>query len=224
MLPVGTYSFYNQFQNCPHKAQHLYVLRDIPYVESEEMKWGNQVHKAMERRLRNAVPLPDNMQAAEPLAAQLCGLGLDIEPELYIGMTATGQHCSSSDDNVWFRGKIDCPVITNQGNAAWIVDWKTGNEREEPFELETSALLLKVMYPALENIVANYFWLKLGKAGIRYTCNDHSRTFAKLQALRSEAERYEDNAPFPWPKRKNPLCGWCPVLSCENNTSHKRRK
>lgn len=221
-LPVGTYSLYNAFENCPHKAWHIYVLKDIPYVESPEMKWGNDVHKAMERRLRNAVPLPENMQAAEPLAAQIHGLGLDIEPELYIGMTAIGGHCSPRAADVWFRGKLDCPVIPKPQTAAWIVDWKTGNVREEPFELETNALLLKCMYPELEQIVANYFWFKTGENGLRYTCNDHSRTFARLQSLRDEMEGYA--ARGEWPKRKNPLCGWCPVMTCENNTSHKRKK
>jgi hypothetical protein len=221
-LPVGTYSLYNTFENCPHKAWHIYVLRDIPYVESDEMRWGNQVHAAMEHRIRLGTPLPENMQSAEPLAQAICGLNIDIEPELYIGMTEKGEHCTPRDPAVWFRGKLDCPVIPNGGHAAWIIDWKTGNPAyENPFELETNALLLKVMYPQLENIVANYFWFKIGRSGLRYSCNDHSKTFAQLQALRDEMEQYA--AKGEWPKRKNALCGWCGVLSCENNTSAKRK-
>lgn len=219
-LPVGTYSLYNTFENCPHKAWHTYVLRDIPYVETKERKWGNDVHAALEKRIRNGVALPDTMQAAEPVAAQIANLPhVEIDAELYIGMTAEGRHCPARSSDVWFRGKIDCVVRLE--TSAWIVDWKTGKVREEPFELETNALLLKCNYPEIENVVANYFWLQQGAPGIRYTCNNHARTFAKLQALRSEMEGYDKAG--EWPKRKNPLCGWCDVMACEHNKNQGRK-
>jgi hypothetical protein len=219
-LPVGSYTFYNNFENCPHKAWHMYVLKDLPRVESKEMKWGNDVHKALEERIRDATPLPETMAAAEPLAAMVHALKDDctLLAEEKLGIDAQGRAVDFFADNVWFRGKMDVTVVKDDG--AWILDWKTGKPREEPMELETNALLVKARWPHLEKIEANYFWLQTGKSGLRYTCDGHSRVFGKLQALENEMQGYA--AKGEWPKRKNPLCGWCPVTACENNTSHRR--
>lgn len=235
-LPVGTYSFYNAFENCPHKAFQIYVAKSVPYVETPEMKWGNDVHTAMDNRIKHGTPLPEEMKAAES-AASLFNLMSQVVPvhvEYKLAMTKDGKPCDYRDwDRLWFRGKLDCVTINRETSAirepnhAWLVDWKTGSVREEPFELETNALLLKVNYPTLETIQGEYFWMKSGQNGLRYTLNNHSQTFVKLQALRTEAEGYMLNSygtnGLAWPKRKNPLCGWCGVMSCENNTSHKRK-
>lgn len=223
-LPVGTYSFYNAFANCPHKAFQVYVAKSVPYVETPEMKWGNDVHTAMENRIKHGTPLPEPMAAAEQVARQFHDMSktVSVVVEKKLAMTAGGLPCEFWDDRVWFRGKLDCTTMAlAHSTSAWLVDWKTGNVREEPFELETNALLLKVNYPALETIQGEYFWMKTGQNGLRYTLNNHGQTFARLQALRAEAEGYF--ASGQWPKRKNPLCGWCGVMSCEHNTSHKRK-
>lgn len=215
-LPIGSYSFYNQFQNCPHKAYHIYVARSIPYVESPEMKWGNDVHAAMEKRIGYGVPLPTEMRAAENIAAQFDTYSkqVPVKVEYQLAMTDKGQPCEWKASNAWFRGKLDCTLFTNEYDAAWMVDWKTGNVREEPFELEAGALLLKVHHPELQIIRGEYFWMETGQNGLRYTFGDHAGTFGKLQRLREEAEGYLSKGDFP--KRKNPLCGWCPVQSCEH--------
>jgi PD-(D/E)XK nuclease superfamily len=223
-LPIGSYSFYNAFENCPHKAFQIYVARTIPYVESPEMAWGNKVHAAMENRIRDGVPLPEEMSAAENAAATFHEMGkkLPLQVEYKLAMTAKGEPCAWQDwDKVWFRGKLDCVVMDDARTFAWTVDWKTGNVREEPFELETGALLLKVNYEHLRDVKGEYFWMKTGQNGLRYTLNQHDKTFAKLQSLRNEAETYFRAG--EWPKRKNPLCGWCPVKECEHNKSGRRK-
>jgi hypothetical protein len=220
-LPVGSHSFYNIFENCPHQAFHRYVGKTIPYVQSPEAVWGDQVHQAMERRIKQGSPLPDTMQAAEPTAALFHDLSktVAVRCELELAMTADGKPCEYKDwDNVWFRGKLDC--VTRTSDSAWMVDWKTGNVREDPSELERGALLLKVNRPELELIQGEYFWLKTGQPGLRYTLNQHDKTFARLQNLDGEAKDYLQTG--VWPKRKTPLCGWCSVKSCEHNTMDKR--
>lgn len=220
-LPIGSHSFYNQLENCPHQAFHRYVAKTLPYVETVEMKWGNEVHHAMEMRIKAGADLPEEMAAAEPIAQQFHDMSkvVAVRCELELAMTVDGQPCEYKDwDKVWFRGKLDC--VTRTSDAAWMVDWKTGNVREDPTELERHALLLKVNRPELERIIGEYFWFKTGQPGIRYTFQQHDKVYAKLVNLRAEAETYLKTG--EWPKRKTPLCGWCDVMSCENNTKAKR--
>lgn len=222
-LPIGNYSFYNQFENCPHKAFQLYVARSIPYVESPEMKWGNEVHSAMESRIKYGSPLPDTMVNAERTAVQFHDMTkqLPVEAELKLAMRSNATPCHWTDDKAWFRGKLDLVVTNTVKTHAWMVDWKTGNVREDPFELECGALLLKVNQPTLESITGEYFWMKTGQNGLRYTFNNHAQTYDRLVKLRQEAENYL--ASGEWPKRKNPLCPWCQVSTCENFTGGKGR-
>lgn len=223
-LPIGTYTFYNNFENCPHKAYHLYVVKDIPKTPpSPEQKWGQDVHEGLERRIRDGVALPETMQGAESVAAALHRMKdrFPIEVEHQLAMTAEGKPCGYWDKGAWFRGKLDVSVLHPQLQSAWVLDWKTGKVREEPLELETGALLLRVNYPEVNSIVGEYFWMQTGQNGIRYTLNNQAQTFGKLQSLRHEAEGYA--ASGVWPKRRNGLCGWCPVVACEHNTSHRRK-
>jgi hypothetical protein len=220
-LPIGSYSFYNTLANCPHQAFHRYVGKTLPYVESPEMAWGNQVHAAFEHRIKSGATLPDTMQAGEVLAGMFHDIAkvVAVRVELQLAMTADGKPCDYKDyDRVWFRGKLDC--VTRTADSAWMIDWKTGNVREDPFELECGALLLKVNRPELADIKGEYFWLKTGQAGLRYTLNNHDRYYAKLVNLRHDAETYLEKG--EWPKKKTPLCGWCDVMSCEHNTKLKR--
>ena len=227
-LPIGSHTFYSTFENCPHQAFHRYVGKTITFVSTPEMDWGNQVHTAFEHRIRSGTTLPDNMRAGEELAAMFHDMSkvVAVRVELQLAMTSDGQACDYKDyDRAWFRGKLDC--VTRTSAHAWMIDWKTGNVREDPSELERGALLLKVNRPELEDIKGEYFWFKTGQAGLRYTLNQHDRTFERLVNLHKEAETYlQDNgnsaAGAGWPKRKTPLCGWCDVLACENNTKLAR--
>lgn len=220
-LPIGNYSFYNQLENCPHQAFHRYVAKTLPFVETPEMAWGNKVHDAMDRAIKTGATLPDDVQAAADVAKQFHEMSkhVEVKTELHLAMTQAGAPCDYKDyDNVFFRGKLDC--VTRITDMAWMVDWKTGGVREDPFELECGALLLKVNYPDLQEIKGEYFWFKTGQAGLRYTFATHDRTYARLVNLRHEAETYL--ASGAWPKRKSPLCGWCAITDCEHNTLAKR--
>lgn len=217
-LPVGTYSFYDQLQKCPHKAFHMYIAKTLPYRPSPQQDWGNKVHDAMQKRIKWGADLPEEMKAAEATAAVFYGYNqyLTVRVEYELAMTANGTPCGYKDNNVWFRGKLDCVVMPNDLTFGWMVDWKTGNVREDPFELETNALLLKVNHTDIREIKGEYFWMKVGQNGLRYTLNNHSETYGKLSNLRAEAETYLRAG--EWPKRKSPLCGWCAVKSCEHFT------
>lgn len=225
-LPIGSYSFYNSLQNCPHAAYHRYVGKTIPYVQSPEAKWGDEVHQALEKRVRDGEPLPESMAGAAPIAEQFHQYAqhLPVQVEMQLAITQNGRPCAYKDwNNVWFRGKLDCVLLDHAEwpTTAWMVDWKSGNVREDPFELECGALLLKATYLSLQTVHAEYVWLKTGTKGLRYTLDQPRQTFDKLVNLRKEAEDYM--AKGDWPKRKTPLCGWCDVKSCEHNTSHRRK-
>jgi hypothetical protein len=208
---VYSYTMLNTADNCLHKAYRQYVKKDLKFVETPEMKFGNEVHSAMEYRI-GGKPLPESMRHWEPLVAVYAER--KAIPEMKLGITREGKPTGFFDKDVFFRGKAD--VVLRNGQAAFLGDWKTGSSKyENPFELECQAVGVHAAMPNLRKIAGHYIWLKENRTGEVYDLTDTRSAWAKIN---NKVEVIEDNMKSgEWPKNKNPLCGWCPVLDCENN-------
>jgi hypothetical protein len=135
------------------------------------------------------------------------GAALFVEREFTVNRD--WQPCGRWDDDAYITGKPDVALVTE--TKAFIPDWKTGNIREDPAELELFACLLKAYFPTLEKIGGMYMWLKELQAGDYY---DLSNTFglqAATDRLISEIEADED-----WTPERTPLCFWCELKDCEH--------
>ena len=208
---VYSYSLLNNYANvCPHQTYRKYVKKDLKFVESPAMRWGNDCHSALEYRL-GGKPLPPNMQQWEPIVAPLAERKATAEQKL--GITIACKPVGFFDDNVFFRGKIDVTLMN--GTTAYINDWKTGSSSyESPFELETNALLLHALHPHLTKIVGSYTWLKENRIGQMYDLSATNKTYQTIFELVKKFKA--DQQSGEWEKRKSGLCGYCDVLDCEN--------
>lgn len=227
-LPIASYSFLNTWATCAHQAARKYIIKDLPKEpESPEMKWGNEVHKAMELRLKhgnvsNGYQFPPSMAAYEPFAAALDGRG--VKPEQMLGITSGGNPVGFWDGSTWLRGKLDAPVVS--GTTALLLDWKTGKSREDPYELEIGALLLQARHPEIKTIIGRYVWLKENRLGETHDCSDTQRTFNFVHDIMDEVAHAIAMEKFD--KTPGPLCGvskegrpFCPVLDCQHNRGRK---
>lgn len=216
-LPVYSYTFLNTYDICPKQAFHRYVLKDHPFVGSDASKWGNVVHDALDKRLSKGEPLPKEVAKYEFYAAAV--EPLKPQTEMKLGIKRDGTPVPFFDDDVWLRGKAD--VAARQGSTAILLDWKTGKKREDPYELELQALMLQAAWPTVERITGHYVWLQDGVVG---KAHDVSNTGETLQCLQEKADEIEHGHKMGvWPTKAGPLCGWCPVLSCEFNRSKDRK-
>ena len=208
---VGTYTNLNSYANCGHSFFRRYIKKDQPYVESKEMKWGNDVHAAFEYRVGGKKPLPAEMEQWETFAAAFDAHKPRVEQKL--GITSDGSTCDFWASNVWFRGKVDLTII--DGAKCYIADWKTGSSRfEDPFELETGAMLVKARYPEVTTFFGNYIWLKENRVGQQYNLSDVNGTFREVHSRMAEIA--EDRAANTWEKKPSGLCGYCSVKDCEH--------
>jgi hypothetical protein len=193
-----------------------YIKKDLPkQPQSSAMKWGNAVHSAFEVRITHGTAFPTGMEKYEALAQPLVAAGAVAEKML--GIDDRGALCDFFAPEVWLRGKIDASIV-REGTAA-IFDWKTGKKREERAELATHAVLLKAWQPTIQKVTAHYVWLQDNEVG---KAHDVSDTEMKLNEIRQtmwfvESCIEEEN----FPKRPNPLCGWCDVTDCEFNRKGK---
>jgi hypothetical protein len=215
-LPVASHTMLNTFDNCPYKGFRMYIARDLPQREqTDEMRLGSEVHKALSMYITRARPLGDFQKyafLADPMSSH--------KPltEMPLAVTREGRPCGFFDDNVFCRGYGDVVIIKDR--RAVFFDWKTGKKREEPAELELHGMMLHAAYPKLEHIVGHYVWLRnvgtefpaLGKP---HVCSNVGATWGKLEQQMDEIEHMLTQNHFP--KQPNPLCSWCPVMDCEHN-------
>lgn len=209
---VWSYTFLHTYESiCPYQAYRRFIVRDIPFSETEAMKRGIDGHTAMEYRV-GGKPLPREMQAYEPFVAPFDGRGAKAEVKL--GVTADRQACDFFDKDVWGRGKAD--VIVTQATTAYLGDWKFGKSTyESRFELDVQAVLLKAKMPNLQRIVGQYHWLSENRSGELYDLSDTDKAWQKIRDIMYKVE--QDKLADNFEKRKGPLCRFCTVGNCENN-------
>jgi hypothetical protein len=208
---VYSYTLLNNYDRvCPYQTFRRYVKKDLPFVETEAMRKGIEIHTAMEYRI-GGKPLPQGMQHWEPFVAPLVERG--AKAELKLGITAEGKPTGFFDKDVWCRGKAD--VVMINGVNAFLVDWKSGGSKyETSFEIELQAMMLKAANPHLVKIAGCYAWLGEDRMGTIHDLSDFNSTWAKTNNIAEQIQ--DDMASGEWEKRKGPLCGYCPCTDCEN--------
>lgn len=209
---VGTFTILSTYRNCPHQMFRCYIAKDLgPFVETPEIKWGNDVHKAFELRLKARKPLPVKMQRWESFCTPFDKH--EVHTELQMGVTKDGRSCDFWADDVWFRGKAD--VVLVQKDAAYVSDWKTGNPKyEDSLELRVLAVLLHAKFPHLKRICGSYIWLRDDRVGTLHDLSDTRATWFEMQTLMRDIEAKRPENAFE--ATRNGLCSWCPVKDCEH--------
>jgi len=214
---VLSHTFISEFENCAHKAQRKFITKDLPKTPpTPEQTLGVDVHKAFEARLKTNAKFSARFAGYEPFAAAVENAPGDKLIEEQLAITADGVPCNFFGENVFLRGKGDAIVVN--GKAALILDWKTGKEREDPAELEVFALMLKCRFRGLETITGRYVWLKTMSLGRSHDLSNVAKSYNAIRLVSRKVEALADSGK-PWPKSPNPLCGWCPVMDCEHNTT-----
>ncbi len=109
-----------------------------------------------------------------------------------------------------------------QDTTAYLADWETGKVREDPFELEVQAVLLRARFPQLTKIKGQFIWLKENTLGPMYDLSDTQAAWGTICHLVSLIETDRKNDSFD--KEPGPLCGWCNIMDCEYNKSRGKEK
>lgn len=214
---VGTFTSMSCYENtCPYQANKRFIEKVYPFVETPEILYGRKVHEAFDRRVSGKQPLPPDMAKWEQFATPFDGKGAYTELKLAISIKGTLTEYFGQD--VRFRCNLDLALVNSE--KAYLQDYKTGNSKyESKFELEVQAMHLHAKFPALKKIIGRYIWLKENRPGQTYDLSDTQSPWNKCNMIlgKMEADRKADH----FEKRKGPLCGWCPCVECEYNTSKK---
>ena len=213
-----SFSSLKEYVNCPRQYQELKVLKRHEKKATEQMLYGTVVHKACEDYVAEGKPLEKNYLRFKPVLDSLIEIPGTKYPEYEMALTPDKQPCAFNDDGRWVRGIVDLLIVDD--DHAFIVDYKTGSNRyPDPKQLKLMALMTFAHFPKVKVI----------KAGLLFVMHESfmSEEYTRDQIPKlwnyfsTDLERlkisYENNI---WNPNPTPLCGWCPVKTCE---FHKER-
>jgi hypothetical protein len=215
-----SHSALKDFEGCARRHYEVKVLNNYPFQETEATRYGTSFHTAAEVYIRDGTPLPPEFEYAKAvLDALLAKPGRKL-CEYEMGITPDLQPCDFNDKGRWVRGIADLLIIDDDNLTASVLDYKTGNNKyPDRDQLKLMSLMVFKHFPHIR---------KVRSALLFVVKNDMVKHTMAVDETDAEWWRYRERvaklescyATGVWNPTRTPLCGWCPVRSCEFNPKH----
>ena len=195
------------FGNCPLSFYHKRILKDVAFIQGAEAKYGEEVHKHFENRIKLGTPLPLSLEAFNPILAHFDGKRHEVELQMAINDKLEPTEWYAKD--AWIRGIADVMVWLDD-TTVWIGDWKTGKRRPDFDQLELFSLLVWQHYPEIQTCKTSFVWTKDKKIDTEtFTRANANKMWENVMSrIRRVYKAQESNN---WPAKPSGLCGWCDV-------------
>jgi hypothetical protein len=217
-MTAWSYSSIKTFDQCPKKYYHLKVAKDVKDTAGPEADYGTQAHEAAEHYIKHGTPIPGKFKIMRPVVETLAKFPGEKHTELKLGVkkTDTGYEPTTFfAKDVWWRGIVDLLIVN--GSTAHMVDYKTGKNAKyaDMKQLDLMAGAIFVHYPEVAKIKSGLAFVVSNEFPKKTHTREHTNTY--FSVFDSQLERLEDAMDNGiWNAKTSPLCGWCPVTSCEH--------
>jgi len=215
-----SHSSLKDFEGCQRRYYEVKVLKNYPFTETEATRYGNQVHEAIEFYIKDDKPIPPEYAQFKDIVDAMLKKSGRVLAEHEMALTRELEPCHWKSPNVWVRGIADILIINDENLTAWVGDWKTGNNKyPDRDQLVLMSLMVFAHFPHVR---------KVNSALLFIVKND----MVKMSMSREEADKHwweyrertarleASYANDVWNPNQTPLCGWCPVKTCEFNKKH----
>lgn len=220
-----SWSRLKNYRTCPKRHYHVDITKEFA-DDSEQLRWGNEVHEAMANYIAKGKPLPKTMQHYEYLPQKIIAKraeGYKTLVENKLAMTEKRTPTSFFDNATWFRGVLDVIALNPEDRKALVWDWKTGGSIKPDMEqLGLFAALVFAHYPEIDEVNAVYIWLGH---------DDHTHKIYRREGMlplwnglqpmiNSMVESWRTTT---YPPKPSGLCrSFCPVTSCPHHGKGSR--
>ena len=208
-----SYSALKEYENCPKKYYEIRVAQNYTVIPSEQMIYGTEVHKALEDYVKDGKELAVNYLRFKPAADALIDIPGEKYPEYEMALFRDKTPCDFADSNRWVRGIVDLLIV--DGDYAFIVDYKTGSNRyPDPKQLRLMSLMTFAHFPQVNKIKAGLLFVMHNTfITEEYKREDIEKSWGKFEGPLTRLDKaFETNV---WPCNPTPLCGYCPVKTCD---------
>jgi len=214
---VWSHSALKDYEGCAKRYQEVRVLKNYQFKETEATKYGTELHKAAEDYVRDGTPIPEQFAfVKDTLDALVAKPGRKL-CEHQMALTIDLTPCGWKDAAVWVRGIADLLIIDDDNLTAWIVDYKTGNNKYPDREqLKLMAMMVFAHFPHIRKVnAALLFVVKNDMVKLSMTVDEAEPAWWDYRERIARIE--QAHATGVWNPRPSPLCPWCPVTTCANH-------
>lgn len=208
------------YEGCARRYHEVKILKKYPFQETEATRYGTQLHLAAEEYIRDDKPLPPQFEFIQTtldalkkkpgrkLAEQKMALDEKLNPVGWF------------DKTVWVRGIADLLIIDDENLTAWVVDYKTGNNKyPDRDQLKLMSIMVFKHHPHIREVKSALLFV------VKEDMVKHSMSIEEADAewwkYRERVGRIAASMDADvWNPTRTPLCGWCPVKSCEFHKEH----
>jgi len=203
------------YETCPKRYWHYNVAKDVKEAESENMRYGKFVHRAIELFILKGLPMPMEIKHLEKFVARFRNVPGETLGEQRLALNRTFQPTGWFDDDVYVRAIVDLTILGKTKGI--VVDWKTGKMKSDTGQLELCGAMLLAYRPEITEIQGAYGWTKtkkFTKATVQRL--NLSATWNNLLPRANALETAHQKENFP--ARPSGLCKkYCGVSSCPHH-------
>jgi hypothetical protein len=214
-----SWSALKDFNTCPRQYNEVRVKQNFKKEENVHSNTGKLIHTALELYVRDNVDLPPEYKSYEkyvrPLLDETSG---SVHTEFKVAVRPDKLPCAFDSDDYWVRGIIDLLILDHDNHTAYIVDYKTGNNRYADLrQLKLMACLVFAHYDDIDICRVGLLFLNFNdfipavyeRGNLAGLWSSFSMDLARLDM----AFKLDKWAPNP-----TGLCKkYCPVLTCQFN-------
>jgi len=220
MKVTWSHSSLKEYEGCPRRYHEVKVLKKFPFKDTEATLYGKEFHKAAEDYIKEGKDLPEafmyaqgaldalNKKEGRKLCEYQMALNIDLKPTGWFS------------EDVWVRGVADLLIVDDDNLTAWVVDYKTGNNKYPDREqLKLMSLMVFAHMPHIRKINSALLFV------VKEDFVKHSMTVEQTSSewwqYRQRIARIEEaHATGTWNPKSSALCPWCPVTTCEFHPKH----
>ena len=218
MKPVTwSHSSLKDYEGCPRRYHEVKVLKNYPFTDTQATIYGKELHEAAEFYIKDDTPLPPQFAFIQDALDALKSKPGRKLCEHKMGVRADLSPCGFADKDVWCRGIADLLIIDDDNLTARVVDYKTGNNKYPDREqLKLMALMVFAHFPHIRRVSgALLFVVKNDIAKASFLVGEAEEYWWDYRERVARIEQAHESG--VWNPRPTPLCGWCPVMTCEHN-------
>ena len=210
-----SYSKLKNFESCPKRYYNVDVAKVVKEEESEQLQYGNSLHKALAEAITGKAPLPKPFTGFQPWVDKITRTEGTILVEQQLAITQELGPTEWFGKDAWYRGIAD--VIKIVGPVAVVLDWKTGKILEDGVQLALMAQCVFAHHPSIEKIRTEFVWLKEdATTRADFSRDDMHNVWTGLLPRVKQLEDAHGGANFP-PKPGHLCRRWCPVTACPHH-------
>jgi RecB family exonuclease len=215
-----SHSALKNYEGCARRYYAEKVIKAIKFQDTDATRYGKELHEAAELYIKEGKPLEQRFNFIKDMLDALNAKPGRKLCEHEMGVTADLRPCGFKDREVWVRGIADLLIIDDDNLTAWVIDYKTGNNKYPDMDqMVLMSLMVFIHFPHIRKVnSALLFVVKndMKKMSMKYEEAEQHWWKYRERVARIEASHAND----VWNPSQSPLCNWCQYHACELNPKH----